>query len=136
MSGARCTKRCCHRRGSSHQLRRVPSLRCKLAEFFLRRGPENAREGHYFYRLGYDMVWPYYYDVHILESRRDLTFVETYPVDDVDSVAVSLVDDVAMKLADPPIFFGEREQVLLNAGFDLTPARLGPARLFRVIANE
>ena len=84
----------------------------------------------------WDMVWPYYYVAHIQERRRDLTFVETYPADDVDSVAVSVVDYVAMNLADHPIFFGEREQALLKAGFDFTPARLGPARLFRVIANE
>ena len=84
----------------------------------------------------WDLVWPYYYAAHILESRSDLTFVETYPADDVDGVAASVVDYVAINLTDHPIFFGEREQALLEAGFDFTPARLGPARLFRVIANK
>jgi 4-amino-4-deoxy-L-arabinose transferase-like glycosyltransferase len=84
----------------------------------------------------WDMVWPYYYTAHILEDRQDLTFIETYPADDVDGAALSVVDFVAANLAEHPIFFGEREQVLLETGFDLTPARLGPARLFRVVANE
>jgi hypothetical protein len=84
----------------------------------------------------WDLVWPYYYAAHILESRWDLTFVETYPADDVDGVAASMVDYVALNLTNHPIFFGEREQALLEVGFDFTPARLGPARLFRVIANK
>jgi hypothetical protein len=84
----------------------------------------------------WDLVWPYYYAAHILESRRDLTFVETYPADDVNGVAASVVDYVALNLTNHPIFFSEREQELLEAGFDFTPARLGPARLFRVIINK
>lgn len=84
----------------------------------------------------WDMVWPYYYVAHIQESRRDLTFIETYPADDVDGLAASVVDYVNTKIADHPIFFSEREQALLEAGYDFTPARLGPARLYRVIANE
>lgn len=81
----------------------------------------------------WDMVWPYYYVAHIRESRRDLTFVETYPADDVDGMAASVVDYVTINIADHPIFFSEREQVLLEAGFEFTPVRLGPARLFRVL---
>ena len=84
----------------------------------------------------WDMVWPNYYIAHILESRHDFTFVETYPAEDVYSVAASVVDYMAINWADHPIFYGEREQTLLNAGFDFTPARLGLARLFRVITNE
>jgi 4-amino-4-deoxy-L-arabinose transferase-like glycosyltransferase len=84
----------------------------------------------------WDMVWPYYYAAQVLESRRDLTFVETYPADDVDGVAASVVDYVAINLAAHPIFFSEREQALLEAGFDFTPARLGPARLFKVVAGN
>jgi 4-amino-4-deoxy-L-arabinose transferase-like glycosyltransferase len=95
------------------------------------RMPENA-----IVFTDWDMVWPYYYAAQVLGSRRDLTFVETYPADDVDGVAASVLDYVVIKLTDHPIFFTEREQALLEAGFDFTPARLGPARLFRVIANE
>ncbi len=84
----------------------------------------------------WDMVWPYYYVAHIRESRRDLTFIETYPADDVDGVAASVVEYVAIKIADHPIFFSEREQALLESEYDFTPVRLGPARLYRVIAYE
>lgn len=84
----------------------------------------------------WDMVWPYYYVAHIRESRPDLTFIETYPADDVDGVAASVVDYVADNIADHPIFFSDRVPALLEAGFDFTPVRSGPARLFRVIMNE
>jgi 4-amino-4-deoxy-L-arabinose transferase-like glycosyltransferase len=84
----------------------------------------------------WNLVWPYYYAAHIMESRRDLTFIETYPADDVDGVADSMVEYAAINLTDHPIFFSERERALLEAGFDFTPVRFGPARLFRVIAEK
>jgi hypothetical protein len=84
----------------------------------------------------WDLVWPYYYAAHILESRRDLTFIETYPADDVDGVATSVVEYVAINLTDHPIYFSERELVFLEAGYDFTPVRFGPAHLFRVIAGK
>jgi hypothetical protein len=84
----------------------------------------------------WDLVWPYYYAAHILESRRDLTFIETYPADDVDGVADSVVEYATIKLTDHPIFFNERERALLEAGFGFTPVRFGPARLFRVIEGK
>ena len=80
----------------------------------------------------WDLVWPYYYAAHILESRRDLTFIETYPADDVGGVADSVVEYAAIKLTDHPIFFSERERALLKAEFVFTPVRFGPAHLFRV----
>jgi len=84
----------------------------------------------------WNLVWPYYYAAHIMESRRDLTFIETYPADDVDGVADSMVEYAAINLTDHPIFFSDRERALLEAGFDFTPVRFGPARLFRVIAGK
>jgi hypothetical protein len=84
----------------------------------------------------WDLVWPYYYAAHILGGRRDLTFIETYPADDVDGVADSVVEYAAINLTDHPIFFSERERALLEAGFDFTPVRFGPARLFRVIEGK
>lgn len=80
----------------------------------------------------WDLVWPYYYAAHILESRHDLTFIETYPADDVGGVADSVVEYAAIKLTDHPIFFSERERALLKAEFVFTPVRFGPAHLFRV----
>ena len=40
----------------------------------------------------WDWVWPDYYTAHTLESRRDLTFVETYPANDENGVAASVVE--------------------------------------------
>ena len=84
----------------------------------------------------WDLVWPYYYAAHILGDRGDLTFIETYPADDVDGVADSVVEYAAINLTDHPLFFSERESTLLEAGFDFTPVRFGPARLFRVIEGK
>ena len=84
----------------------------------------------------WEMVWPYYYAAHIVEGRRDLTFIETYPADDLDGVADSVVEYVALHLSDHPILFGEREPALLAAGFTFDPAHYGPTRFLRVMVDE
>jgi hypothetical protein len=81
----------------------------------------------------WDMVWPYYYAAHIVEDRRDLTFVETYPADDVEGLAESVIEYVEGNLAAHSIFFSEREPALMDAGFSFGPARVGPVRLFRIL---
>jgi len=83
----------------------------------------------------WDMVWPYYYAAHILEGRSDLTFVETYPADDVHGVADSVIEYVAANLDEHPMFFEGREPALLKAGFTFAPARFGPIRLLRVLVD-
>ncbi|MEA3441833.1 MAG: DUF2723 domain-containing protein [Chloroflexota bacterium] len=81
----------------------------------------------------WDMVWPFYYTAHIIEGRRDLTFIEIYPADDVDGVADSVIEYVTTNVTTHPIYFSERESALTEAGFDFTPVRFGPARLFKVV---
>jgi hypothetical protein len=81
----------------------------------------------------WDMVWPYYYAAHIIEGRTDLTFIETYPADDLEGVADSVINYVIHHQENTPIFFSERESSLLKAGYAFTPARIGPTRLLRVI---
>ena len=81
----------------------------------------------------WDSVWPYYYAAHILEERQDLTFVETYPADDMNGVAYSVVDYVGKNIESHPIFFEEREPTLAKSGFEFTPIRIGPLRLFKLI---
>jgi hypothetical protein len=81
----------------------------------------------------WDMVWPYYYAAHIIEDRRDLQFIETYPADDLEGVADSVMDYVTQHLEINPIFFSEREPSMLKAGFSFSPARVGPTRLLRVL---
>ena len=84
----------------------------------------------------WDIIWPYYYAAHIIEDRRDLTFIETYPADDVDEIAKSVADYVADNLDEHPIFFSEREPDLLNSGFKFIPARAGPVRLVRILVDD
>jgi len=94
--------------------------------------PENA-----IVFTNWDMMWPYYYAAHIIEDRRDLTFIETYPADDMDGIAESVSVYVEENLDEHPIFFSEREPNLLEAGFKFIPARSGPLRLVRILdANK
>jgi len=82
------------------------------------------------------MMWPYYYAAHIIESRRDLTFIETYPADDLDGIADSVVEYIEMNIKEHPIFLSEREPALIEAGLAFGPARVGPTRLVRVITED
>ena len=84
----------------------------------------------------WDMIWPYYYAAHIIEDRRDLIFIETYPADDIDGIADSVTAYVAANLDEHPIFFSEREPDLLNAGFQFVPTHSGPVRLVRILDSH
>ena len=84
----------------------------------------------------WDMMWPYYYAAHVIEDRRDLTFIETYPADDIDGIADSVTAYVAANLDEHPIFFSEREPSLLEAGFKFVPAQPGLVRLVRILDNH
>ncbi|MCJ7624024.1 MAG: hypothetical protein MUO76_11015 [Anaerolineaceae bacterium] len=81
----------------------------------------------------WDIIWPYYYATHIIEDRRDLTFVENYPAGDMDGVADSITSYVEYNIEDHPVFFTEPEQDLVNAGFKFISARFGPDRLVRIV---
>ena len=84
----------------------------------------------------WDMMWPYYYAAHIIENRRDLTFIETYSADDVDGIADSVTAYLADNLDEHPIFFSEREPDLLDAGFKFVPTQSGPVRLVRILDDH
>ena len=84
----------------------------------------------------WDMIWPYYYAAHVIEGRRDLTFIETYPADDVDGIADSVATYVANNLDEHPIFFDEREPSLLASGFKFIPTHSGPVRLVRILDDH
>ena len=84
----------------------------------------------------WDMMWPYYYAAHIIEDRRDLTFIETYPADDMDGIADSVATYLADNLDEHPIFFSDRDPGLLAAGLKFIPARSGPVRLVRILDDR
>jgi hypothetical protein len=86
--------------------------------------------------VDWDTIWTYYYAAHIVEGRRDLTFNETYPADDADGIAESVVPYVKSNLNQHPIFFSERAPDLLNAGFKFIPAPTGPIILVQILAVE
>jgi hypothetical protein len=80
----------------------------------------------------WDMMWPYYYAAMVENGRTDLTFIETYPADDQEAIADSVLEYVAAHLADHPIYFSERDAAILEAGYAYSPARVGPARLVKI----
>jgi len=82
----------------------------------------------------WDMVYPLYYAAHIEQGRTDLTFIETFPRDDVEGLAGSVVEYVGAQLPHRPVFFSERLSELQGAGYALGPARAGPTILYRVRA--
>lgn len=80
----------------------------------------------------WEMMWPYYYAAVVENGRTDLTFIETYPADDQEEIAASLLAYVAANLPDHPIYFTERDNALREAGYSFSPARIGPARLVKI----
>jgi hypothetical protein len=84
----------------------------------------------------WSMMWPYYYAAQIAEDRPDLVFIETYPADNIPGLADSLLDYVAVRVKNQPVFFSERDQDLIQAGFKLIPTKAGPVRLLRVKADD
>lgn len=84
----------------------------------------------------WELLYPYYYVAHIGQQRTDLMFIETYPRDDVDGLAGSIVDFVIARQGERPIFVSERFPELADAGYDFTPARIGPTLMLRVYHIE
>lgn len=84
----------------------------------------------------WDMMWPFYHVAHLENGRSDLTFIETYPDDSANGIAVSAVDYVYDHIDDHPIFFEERISQLEQTGeLSLSPTRIGGVRLFKVVQN-
>ena len=83
---------------------------------------------------GWDMMWPYYYAAHLENKRSDLLFIETYPADDQEQLADSLVEFVVDNLGKRAMFFEERPyQLETLENVSLGPRRVGPTRFFSVI---
>jgi 4-amino-4-deoxy-L-arabinose transferase-like glycosyltransferase len=101
-------------------------LRLSLAD-----APENA-----IVFLDWDMLYPSYYVAHIELGRTDLMFVETYPADDQDGLADSVLEFITTCQAEHPVFVSERLPELSAAGYHLAPLRVGPTRLYQVIQRE
>jgi 4-amino-4-deoxy-L-arabinose transferase-like glycosyltransferase len=85
----------------------------------------------------WDMMWPYYYAAHLESDRSDLVFVETFPADDQDKIADSLVEYVLDNFGEKPMFFESRISQLEEIdNISMGPRRVGPTRLFSVIEKE
>jgi hypothetical protein len=81
----------------------------------------------------WDMVWPYYYTAYLENSRDDLAFIETYPADDQEQMATSLVEFVSDNLGKRPMFFESRpDQLATLENANIGPIRIGPSRFFYV----
>jgi 4-amino-4-deoxy-L-arabinose transferase-like glycosyltransferase len=81
----------------------------------------------------WDMMWPYYYTAYLENNRTDLAFLETYPADDQEQLAASLVELVRDNLGKRPMLFEDRLlqlETLENAS--VGPRRIGPSLFFSV----
>ena len=80
----------------------------------------------------WDMLYPYYFAATLQQGRDDLMFIETYPADDQDGVADSVVDFVSENIASHPIYFSDNPYELIDAGFSTSPVRIGSLRAFQI----
>ena len=101
-------------------------LRLSLAD-----APENAT-----IFLDWDMLYPSYYVAHIELGRTDLMFVETYPADDQENLADSVLEFITTRQTEHPVFVSDRLPELSAAGYHLAPFRFGPTRLYRVVQRD
>jgi hypothetical protein len=85
----------------------------------------------------WDLLYPYYYVAQVEGGRADLLFVETFPRDDVDGLAASVLDTVREAMAQGrPVFFSERLAELQEANYRFGPARAGPTRLYSLLPAD
>lgn len=82
------------------------------------------------------LLYTFVYVAHVEEGRDDLRFHETKPADDSEELAESTFEYVAELAATRTVYITEFEAQFRAAGFDLAPARIGPMRMFRVLAPE
>jgi 4-amino-4-deoxy-L-arabinose transferase-like glycosyltransferase len=101
----------------------------------LRLSLADAPEGAIIF-LDWDLLYPSYYVAHVELGRTDLMFVETYPADDQDSLAGSVLEFIATRQAGHPVFVSDRLPELSAAGYHLAPLRIGPATLYRVVQRD
>lgn len=101
-------------------------LRLSLAD-----APENA-----IVFLDWDMLYPSYYVAHIELGRTDLMFIETYPADDQEGLADSALEFITTRQTEQPVFVSERLPELSVAGYHMSPLRVGPTRLYRVVPRK
>jgi hypothetical protein len=101
-------------------------LRLSLAD-----APENA-----IIFVDWDTLYPSYYVAHVELDRSDLMFVETYPADDQDGLAESVLAYIQLRISDHPIFFLERVPDILASGYKLQPIRSGTILLYQVQQGE
>jgi len=93
--------------------------------------PENA-----IIFLNWDLLYPSYYVAHVELGRTDLMFVESYPADDQDGLADSVLEFIAAHQTEQPVFVSDRLPELSAAGYHLAPLRVGAMRLYRVVRRD
>lgn len=86
---------------------------------------------------GWDTMWPLYYTAFLENDRTDLTFIETYPADDQDQLADSMLEFIAANLGQRPMLFESRipELEALDT-VTMGPRRIGPTIFYSVIEIE
>jgi hypothetical protein len=102
-----------------------------LLTLFIKEAPQNA-----IVFMDWELLYPSYYVAHVEMGRTDLAFIETYPADDQDGLAESVVAFIADQQADHPIFVMDRLPELVTAGSRLSPVDFGGIRLYQVLSRD
>ena len=80
----------------------------------------------------WDTLYAFYYVAYVQQERTDLLFIETLPADDQEVVADSLLAFVQTNVDDRPIYFSDRVPQIVEAGFSLSPMRVGHVPIYKV----
>lgn len=91
--------------------------------------PENA-----VVLVDWELLYAYYYVAHVEMDRQDLVFHETYPADDQEGLAASMVDYLVEQSGARPIYVADRLPELSDAGFMFVPVRVGPTPMLELVA--
>jgi hypothetical protein len=85
----------------------------------------------------WDTMWPLYYTAYLENDRTDLTFIETFPADDQENLADSMVEFVVAQLGERPMLFESRiSQLEKMSNISMGPKRIGPTTFYSVIEIE
>jgi hypothetical protein len=84
--------------------------------------------------VDWEFLYPYYFVAHVEMGRQDLVFHETYPADDQEGLAASMVDYLFGQAGTRPVYVSERLPELSDAGFTFLPVRVGPTPMLKLVS--
>lgn len=82
--------------------------------------------------VDWNRLFPLYYVAQVEGNRRDLQFIEAKPRSESSALADSVIEFVAARVDDRPIYSVNRLSELERAGYTFQSVSKGPLRLFKI----